>query len=306
MDFRTLVAMVIFPAVMAFPQRPDSSLSFFITSKAIGNGANLGGLAGADAHCTELAAKVGATRKEWRAYLSTQATASTPAVNARDRIGSGPWFNAKKVMVASSVENLHSANNNLGTRRSLTEKGDTIPWKGSASRHDILTGSDSDGTAFSPGGDSTCGNWTKSTDSGGAYVGHYNKDGGGDHPTSWNSAHMSYGCSNAKLVESNCGGYLYCFAVDGPTGLRRTEGHRAMRRIGEFIQGSGAPERMFAFELTEASNVEVQVVDLHGSIVATLARGRMPAGTHAVRWNGRTQGGEAAPAGAYAVRLLIP
>ncbi|MEO7955854.1 MAG: FlgD immunoglobulin-like domain containing protein [Fibrobacteria bacterium] len=297
-----ITALTAFPA---FAQKPDSSLSFFITSKAIGKGGNLGGLAGADAHCADLAAKAGATRKIWKAYLSTQATADAPAVNARDRIGSGPWFNSKKVMIASSVDNLHSSKNNVGIGLSLTEIGTAIPYSGGASRHDILTGSDSDGTAFSPGPDSTCGNWTKETTEGGAYVGHYNKDGGGDHPKSWNSAHLSYGCSNAKFVESNCGGYIYCFAADAPTGLRGREGQGEMRRLGEYLQGESgsAGERVFGFELSEASQVEVQVVDMQGRIVATLARGRMRAGAHEARWNGHTDRGEAVPAGAYWVRL---
>jgi hypothetical protein len=290
-------------------QKPDSSLSFFITSKAIGKGADLGGLAGADAHCAELAAKAGASRKVWRAYLSTQATAGAAAVNARDRIGTGPWFNAKKVMVASGVDNLHSTKNNLGPRLSLTETGDTIPWSGAENRHDMLTGSDSDGTAFAPGGDSTCGNWTSDKDLGGAQVGHYNKAGGGDHPTSWNSAHLSYGCSNAKLVSSNCGGYYYCFATDAATGLHRPERRQETRRIGAYFVGEGSSkagtERAFAFELSEAGDVEVQVVSLKGRIVATLTRGGMQAGSHEARWNGTTEQGALAPAGAYLVRLII-
>lgn len=307
MGLRFLVCIIACSAIIAAAQKADSSLSFFITGKAIGKGANLGGLAGADAYCTELAAKAGATRKVWKAYLSTQATAGAPAINARDRIGEGPWFNAKKVMIASSVENLHGSKNNVGPRLSLTETGDTIPWSGAANRHDILTGSDSDGTAFSPGADSTCGNWTKETDAGGAQVGHYNKAGGGAHPTSWNSAHLSYGCSNTKLVESNCGGFFYCFAADAASGMRRPEGHHEMRRIGEYYLGEAgsATERPFGYELSEAAEVEVQVVNMQGRIVATLARGRMQAGTHEVRWNGRTEQGALAPAGVYLVRLHI-
>lgn len=278
-------------------QQYDSSLSFFITSKAIGKGANLGGLAGADAHCASLAAKAGATRTGWRAYLSTQATAGAPAVNARDRIGKGPWFNAKKVMIASGVENLHGPDNNVGARLSLTETGDTIPWSGAANRHDILTGSDSDGTAFGPGADSTCGNWTKETDAGGAYVGHYNKAGGGDHPKSWNSAHLSYGCSNAKLVESNCGGYFYCFASDATTAI----GPRIIGQA-EWARGAGG-ERVFGFTLDAAAEGEVQVMDARGRVVATLARGRLAAGSHEARWDGKTAQGATAPAGAYLIRL---
>lgn len=294
-------------------QKVDSSLSFFITGTAIGKGANLGGLAGADAHCAALAAKVGSTRKVWRAYLSTQAASGARAVNARDRIGTGPWFNAKRVMVASSVDNLHSTKNNLGPRLSLTETGDTIPWSGAASRHDMLTGSDSDGTAFAPGGDSTCGNWTSDQDPGGAQVGHYNKAGGGDHPTSWNSAHLSYGCSNAKLVSSNCGGYFYCFAADAPTGMGRTdqrrEDRKEERRIGEYFVAGGSAgagtERTFHFELKEAGDVEVEVMSVQGRVVATLAKGKLQVGSHEVHWNGTTEHGAAAPVGAYVVRLRV-
>ncbi len=307
--WRRAVIALGFSFIASWPQVQDSSLSFFITSKAIGKGGNLGGLAGADAHCADLAAKAGATRKGWRAYLSTQSnTGGMIGVNARDRIGAGPWFNAKKVMVASSVANLHSSKNNVGPRLSLTETGDTIPWSGAASRHDILTGSDSDGTAFSMGGDSTCGNWTKETDAGGAQVGHYNKAGGGDHPTSWNSAHLSYGCSNAKFVESNCGGYIYCFASDTPLPIHpvgRAPRVKESRRIGRYIveDESVGIERVFGFELAEAADIEVQVVGVNGVNVATLASGKTTAGSHEARWNGRGGSGASVPAGAYLIQL---
>src|SRR5881296_4784654 len=165
----------------------NPNLSFFITSAGSGNGANLGGLAGADAICQQRAAAVGAGNKTWRAYLSTTASGNQAAVNARDRIGRGPWQNAKGVVVAQNVDDLHSNNNKLGKENSLTEKGGTV------GPHDMLTGSGTDGKALP--GDNTCSNWTSSADGAGtARLGHYDKQGGGENPNSWNSAHDSRGC----------------------------------------------------------------------------------------------------------------
>lgn len=183
----------------------QNQMSFFITSAGPGNGANLGGLAGADKHCQTLAAAVGAGNRTWRAYLSAAAAAGQPAVNARDRIGKGPWMNVKGVVVAKSVADLHSDSNNLGAENSLTEKGAQVP----GNQHDILTGSQADGTLQS--GDAPCGNWT-SDSTGGAMVGHHNKMGGGAAPTSWNSAHSSKGCSQQNLIATGGNGYFYCFA----------------------------------------------------------------------------------------------
>ena len=181
------------------------NLSFFITSAGSGNGANLGGLTGADAICQRLATAVGAGSKTWRAYLSTSAVGNQPAVNARDRIGRGPWQNAKGVVVAQNVDDLHSDNNKLGKENSLTEKGGTI------GPHDMLTGSTTDGKALS--GDKTCSNWTSSAEgTGTARLGHYDKQGGGENPNSWNSAHDSRGCSQANLVSTGGAGAFYCFA----------------------------------------------------------------------------------------------
>jgi hypothetical protein len=181
------------------------NLSFFITSAGSGNGANLGGLTGADAICKQLATAVGAGNKTWRAYLSTSAVGNQPAVNARDRIGNGPWQNAKGVVVAQNVNDLHSDNNKLGKENSLTEKGGTV------GPHDMLTGSTLDGKALP--GDKTCTNWTSSTDGAGtARLGHYDKQGGGENPNSWNSAHDSRGCSQANLVSTGGAGAFYCFA----------------------------------------------------------------------------------------------
>ena len=181
-------------------------MSFFITSAGPGNGANLGGLAGADKHCQTLAAAAGAGNRTWRAYLSAAAAAGQPAVNARDRIGKGPWMNVKGTVVAKSVADLHSDANNLGGENSLTEKGAQVP----GNQHDILTGSKADGTLQT--GDAPCGNWTSAETTGGAMVGHHNKQGGGDAPTSWNAAHSSRGCSQQNLISTGGNGYFYCFA----------------------------------------------------------------------------------------------
>jgi hypothetical protein len=192
----------------------DSSMSFFITSAGPGDGAKLGGLAGADAHCQSLAAAVGAGGKTWRAYLSAAAEGGQPAVNARDRIGTGPWFNYNGVQVAASVADLHSDNNNLGKSTSVSEKGAQINGRGdSPNMHDILTGSDLEGRVIDDGMDHTCSNWTSSGE-GSAQVGHHDRQGGGANPTSWNSAHGSRGCSQENLQGTGGNGYFYCFAIN--------------------------------------------------------------------------------------------
>jgi hypothetical protein len=197
----------------AFAQ--DDSMSFFITSEGPGDGANLGGLEGADAHCEMLAAAVGAGDKTWRAYLSRSAEGGQPAVNARDRIGSGPWFNYEGEQVAASVEDLHSENNELGKETSLSEQGDPINGRGDTpNMHDVLTGSTEDGRAFTDGEDHTCSNWTSSAGDGSANVGHHDRQGGGANPTSWNAAHASRGCGQADLQGTGGNGLYYCFAID--------------------------------------------------------------------------------------------
>ena len=197
-------------------------MSFFITSVGGGDGANYGGLKGADAHCQKLAAEVGAGEKKWRAYLSTSGHIdfknpenNVAAIHARDRIGKGPWFNAKGVLVARDVDQLHS-NNNINKQTGLSEKGNTINGRGDKpNEHDILTVSRADGTAFSPFTDTTCSGWT-SSDKGSAVVGHHDLIG----PTednwskSWNFAHQSKGCSQKNLKSTGGAGLLYCFAVD--------------------------------------------------------------------------------------------
>jgi len=190
----------------------DNSMSFFITSVGSGNGANLGGLAGADAHCAALAGAVGAGGKTWAAYLSTQSVGGQGAINARDRIGAGPWYNAKGVMIAANVEQLHSEAAMTGKENSLTEAGNMVNGRGDTpNEHDILTGSQLDGTAFPPGTDMTCNNWTSSS-TGAAQVGHFDRQGGGANPTSFNSAHGSRSCSQEDLIATGGNGYLYCFA----------------------------------------------------------------------------------------------
>lgn len=187
-------------------------MSFFLTSAGPGDGANLGGLEGADRHCQTLAAGAGAGGRTWRAYLSTSAEGGRPAVHARDRIGTGPWHNARGVRIAGSVAELHGEGSALGKAGSLTERGDTINGRGDTpNRHDILTGSQPDGTAFPDTADHSCRNWTSGGD-GSAQVGHHDRQGGGERPTSWNSAHPSRGCSQANLRATGGDGLFYCFA----------------------------------------------------------------------------------------------
>ena len=188
-------------------------ISFFITSAGTGKGADLGGLAGADQHCQALAQAAGAGDRTWHAYLSTQASGAQAAVNARDRIGPGPWFNAKGVQIAANAADLHSDKNNLTKQTQLTEKGQVVNGRGDTpNTHDILTGSQLDGTAFDAGEDRTCQNWT-SSGAGSAMVGHHDRQGGGANPTSWNSAHPSKGCSQENLVGTGGAGLFYCFAI---------------------------------------------------------------------------------------------
>ena len=189
-----------------------SEMTFFLTSAGPGDGANLGGLAGGDAHCQSLAAAVGAGDKTWRAYLSTTGSGG---VNARDRIGMGPWQNIEGVVVANNVDQLHFEN--MLTKESvLNEKGMMTNGRGDdPNQHDILTGSYLDGNAVSGIDDTTCGNWTSGADgTGSALVGHFDRNGGGVNPASWNSAHGSRGCSQANLQATGGNGYFYCFAAN--------------------------------------------------------------------------------------------
>ena len=202
------------PALAQAPAPPQfPNMTFFITSTPGPNGANFGGIEGADAYCQKLATSAGAGGKTWRAYLSQQAIDGKPAINARDRIGKGPWFNSKGVEVAKDIADLHSENNKLGKQNSLTELGQVVNGRGDTpNQHDILTGSQLDGTVKPGTEDSTCKNWT-SHGEGSALVGHHDRQGGGQNPNSWNSAHASRGCSQANLVATGGAGRFYCFAT---------------------------------------------------------------------------------------------
>ena len=210
-----LAASVVLTAAALSPgsQAQQSAMTFFITSAGSGNGGNLGGLDGADAICQRLAQAAGAASKTWRAYLSTTGAKS---VNARDRIGRGPWQNAKGEVVARTLDDLHSDKNNLNKQTALTETGQVVNGRGDKpNMHDILTGSKPDGTAFTGDEDRTCNNW-RSSGAGAAQVGHHDRMGlKDDAPSrSWNSSHPSRGCSLAALQSSGGAGLLYCFAVN--------------------------------------------------------------------------------------------
>lgn len=215
----TISGLALAAALLAAPsaQAQSADMTFFVTSSGPGKGADLGRLEGADAQCQKLALAGGAGSKTWRAYLSTQAADGKPAVNARDRIGKGPWQNAKGVEIAKDVADLHSANK-ISKETALTEKGEIVNGYGDQpNRHDILTGSQSDGTAFAGPDDRTCKNWTSSTQ-GAAMLGHSDINGPATNPTvkSWNTAHPSRGpdggCSQADLKSTGGDGLLYCFA----------------------------------------------------------------------------------------------
>jgi hypothetical protein len=208
----TLVA--VSAALPAQAQQP-AGMSFFVTSAGAGKGADLGGIEGADRHCQTLAQAAGAGGKTWRAYLSTSAADGKPAVNARDRIGRGPWQNAKGEVIAASVDELHG-DNKLTKQTALTETGQIVKGRGdSPNTHDILTGSRPDGTAFPAGQDMTCGNWT-SSGTGTAMLGHSDRIGLRDdaESRSWNASHPSRGCSQEGLVGTGGAGLLYCFAAN--------------------------------------------------------------------------------------------
>ena len=194
-------------------------MSFFVTSVGVGKGGDLGGLEGADAHCQKLAAAVGGGNKTWHAYLSTQARPGQPAINARDRIGQGPWHNSKKLPIAKDLAELNGdtielarLGSNLFKQSALNEKGEIINGAGDTpNTHDMLTGSQTDGRAYTDSADHTCNNWT-SSGAGSAQVGHSDRTGGGN--TSWNSAHASRSCSQADLIATGGTGLFYCFAIN--------------------------------------------------------------------------------------------
>ena len=218
-----LVVSVVLSAYLVEAQQPPAAppqpMSFFVTSVGLGNGANLGGLAGADRHCQALATAAGAGSKTWHAYLSASAANGQPAVNARDRIGNGPWYNAKNARIAQNLGDLHGdtieqarLGNNINRTTALSEKGEPIKGAGDTpNQHDILTGSQTDGRAYTDGADHTCGNWTSGA-AGTAQLGHHDRTGGGN--TSWNAVHPSRGCSQENLVATGGAGLLYCFAIN--------------------------------------------------------------------------------------------
>jgi hypothetical protein len=191
-----------------------SVMTFFVTSRGSGKGGDLGGLAGADAHCQALAKAEGAGDHTWRAYLSTMATPAGPSVNARDRIGPGPWYNAEGSLIAANLAQLHGGEGPINKETAVTERLDPVNGVGDApNRHDILTGSQPDGTAFQGSDDLTCRNWT-SSGAGRAQVGHHDRRGQGESVNSWNSVHPSRGCSQQDLEGTGGAGLFYCFAVD--------------------------------------------------------------------------------------------
>jgi len=197
------------------PEPQANAMTFFVTSAGPGNGANLGGLAGADAQCQKLAMAVGAGNRMWRAYLSANPMGQ-PAVNARDRIGRGPWVNVKGATIAANVDDLHSDKNGMTKDTNLTEKGETVKGVGDTpNTHDMLTGSQADGRAFTDGMDHTCSNWTSAAEGmGAAQLGHSDRMGRGATGSSWNFAHASRGCSQMNLVATGGAGLFYCFAAN--------------------------------------------------------------------------------------------
>jgi hypothetical protein len=213
------VMMLVGCAGLSSPPSP-ADMTFFVTSTGLGKGGDLGGLEGADQHCQALAKAAGGGQRTWRAYLSTQASALNDPnfVNARDRIGAGPWQNAAGVVIARNVDELHSPNNKVTKQTALDEKGQPVNGRTEKpNKHDMLTGSRADGTAFpgTPFSDMTCGNWTKSGTEGSAMLGHHDRAGPIDAPwaSSWNSSHPTRGCDTEGLRSTGGDGLLYCFAV---------------------------------------------------------------------------------------------
>lgn len=227
-SFRLALGLLLTSSAAAYAQQPPADapkppLGFFVTSVGVGNGADLGGLAGADAHCQQLASAVGAGTRTWRAYLSVQANGDQPAINARDRIGKGPWANANGAIIANDIAHLHGdtvelgqLGNNVHRKTTLNEKGEAIKGVGDTpNEHDVITGSKPDGRAYTDAADHTCKNYTSSGE-GSVRVGHTDRTNrgatGGN--VSWNSAHDSRGCSQENLISTGGAGYLYCFAAD--------------------------------------------------------------------------------------------
>ncbi len=307
---KILLTVLILVGVVSIVQaQVDSSLSFFITSDSIGLGGNLGGLSGADAHCQQLAAAQGKGNRVWHAYLSTQAANGNPAINARDRIGTGPWFNSKKVKIASNLTELHTASTNMISQANgLNEKGNQIP--ASPNIHDMLTGTRANGTAYLAGADSTCANWTSSGASPArAMLGHFNRMGiaGNIDPASWVEAHISNGCTQANLVATGGSGHFYCFASDNPTPILK----RLPKPVGAasdytpYILGGGlsGEQLIYRFVLEKQSKVQVSIFDLKGQRRAVLLEGQRGPGHHEAYWNGKDLNGSPMPVGTYIIVL---
>lgn len=224
MRFLATTSFIVLASVLCLAQgrgqQPPRPLGFFVTSVGLGKGGDLGGLAGADAHCGALATAAGQGTRTWRAYLSTQARPGQPAINARDRIGKGPWYNSRAAIISQDLSELHGdtliqaqRGSNLFKQSARNEKGDVINGEGDPipNRHDILTGSHTDGRAYAEAADKTCSNWTSGT-KGSAQVGHSDRIGNGN--TSWNSSHATTGCSQDDLAGWGGAGLFYCFAAD--------------------------------------------------------------------------------------------
>lgn len=212
---KTAIAVVLGASLLSTPllsSAADRPMGFFVTSMGMGDGGNLGGLAGADAHCKKLATAVGAGDRDWRAYLSTEAP-NKRGVFARARVGNGPWYNAHGVLIAANPSDLHLYNKTITLETALDESGNRIKGRGDKpNEHDILTGTQADGTPYFPDeADHTCNNWTSNSE-GSAQVGHHDRHGGGN--LSWNSAHASRGCSQQDLTKTGGAGKFYCFAAD--------------------------------------------------------------------------------------------
>lgn len=297
------------PSVVS-AQIVDSSLSFFITGRSLLTGGNLGGLSGADAHCQQLADSVGAGGKVWHAYLSVQAAGGNPAVNARDRIGSGPWFNANKVMVAADVNALHDTANvsTITAAKGLTHRGATV----ASGRHDMMTGSRYNGLAPAAGADSTCAGWTSSASGLPArtIVGHHNRSGISSNmiPNSWNQAHVTSGCSQANVEAGGGFGFFYCFADNTPVGVDLRSLPRgigtASRYAPYLLAGSFRGEEVvYRFALEKEARVDVSVYDLQGRRHARLLKGALGPGDQIARWDGRDARGKPMASGLYLIVL---
>jgi hypothetical protein len=291
-------------------QTVDSSLSFFITGRSLLAGGNLGGLSGADAHCQQLADSVGAGAKVWHAYLSVQAAGGNPAVNARDRIGTGPWFNVNKVMIAANLTALHDTANvtTVNAAKGLTHRGVAV----ASGKHDIMTGSRFNGMAPAVGADSTCSGWTSSASGLPArtIVGHHNRSGISSNmiPNSWNQAHVTSGCSQSNVEAGGGSGFFYCFADNTPVGIDLRTLPKKVGAAAGFAPylltaGHRGEAVVYRFALEKASRVEVSVYDVEGRRHARLLHARRESGNHSVRWNGKDARGKALAPGLYLIVL---